>query len=795
MREIEFRVLAGILPDAIGRIETATLLSLGEDNFQDRNAAILWGFISEYYDDHSAVIPEWVLVQKAEKNGLDSATQVVLSELHRGLSALPVEEHEFKEAVKALKERELEERTAEVLTIGREILVDGYHDPSTDTTYRGHDDARSFVSESLQKLQVVGSEAAPEGEMRDDMEKIWKAFVEKADNPDDLGGIKYGLKDIDEVTGGIRPGELCLLAGFTGVGKSHIVVNLARNAMLAGKNVLMFTTETTREEMELRILARHSREPKFKRPRGLDSHEIMSATLSAEDTKVFREVLNDFRERAGGSLFMVQMPSSGSTDYVYAKANQYNRKAPIDLIIIDSINLLRLPRRYDSKREMLEDMLQAFKRFASAFDNGRGVGIASPWQMSRTAWKEAEEAGGVYSLASLADTSEAERCLPLDTGVLTPFGFVPIGSLVVGDTVVDPQGNLQSVQEIHDPGELPLYKVTTSDSFSVLASPGHVWDFTDEEGFKDSLTTEAMAAMLNSGDVTVFTLPELSSQADYHSKTWADDQIGKLPVAYMVEVLKNTDVQAGQLVVPVEDPQMVTDYIRTLPRFAMIDDVEEPKHVRFHYDAEMLKGEPYFEEVMRCNLLGGDPSKFKLDPYYLNLPRIFRLEFIERFLGVYGDLTVDLTTKKDQRKYLPTLPYDHPSYGESLKEMVLSLGFTLDGEPRRIVSIEKTGTSAPVRCITVSGSLHEFIIDGFIPTHNSASQIITLYKEGSGDNTRLSMQVLKHRSGRELPKVTYPVDYRNSFIDTEGSSGNSADTQPAPNVRERGNLDFRSLMG
>ena len=103
------------------------------------------------------------------------------------------------------------------------------------------------------------------------------------------------------------------------------------------------------------------------------------------------------------------MPPDGMVDYVHAKAAQYNRLNPIDLIIIDSINLLRLPGKIEGKRIMLEDMLQNFKRFASSFDGGRGVAIVSPWQMSRNAWYEAKESGGTYTMASLSDTSEAEK--------------------------------------------------------------------------------------------------------------------------------------------------------------------------------------------------------------------------------------------------------------------------------------------------------------------------------------------------------------------------------------------------
>lgn len=77
------------------------------------------------------------------------------------------------------------------------------------------------------------------------------------------------------------------------------------------------------------------------------------------------------------ALYMVQMPVNGFVDYVHAKASEYNRKAPIDLVIIDSLTCSNYAPVPVLSEEMLEDLLQDFKRFASAFDNGRGVAVVS----------------------------------------------------------------------------------------------------------------------------------------------------------------------------------------------------------------------------------------------------------------------------------------------------------------------------------------------------------------------------------------------------------------------------------
>lgn len=405
----ETRVIAGILPKNVKRINKAQLRLITESNFGTPPLRTLWKHLNSYYDDHLNVIPEWVLKNQLKNGGASSSEILSLVEIYRALCAEEVSEHEFEAALDLLKEEELTRKTEEGLVSAREILKGEYYDDRGNKTLKGQDDARRYLSDLLQNLESSGQESAPEGDMKDDTEELLKMYEYREDNPEEAGGIPYGIPEVDEFTGGARAGDLTLIAGFTGAGKSHAVVSLAWNAMINKRNILMFTTETTREEMEIRVIARHSRLPQFQCPGGIDSHDIMHGTLNPQHKEVFKDSLKDFKDRDSGRLFMVQMPDTGIMDYVFSKANQYNRISPIDLIIIDSINLLRIPGKAENKRVMLEDMLQAFKRFATSFDSGRGVAVVSPWQMSRTAWKEAVEAGGTYTLASLSDTAEAER--------------------------------------------------------------------------------------------------------------------------------------------------------------------------------------------------------------------------------------------------------------------------------------------------------------------------------------------------------------------------------------------------
>jgi phosphate starvation-inducible protein PhoH and related proteins len=67
------------------------------------------------------------------------------------------------------------------------------------------------------------------------------------------------------------------------------------------------------------------------------------------------------------------------------------------------------------------------------------------------------------------------RAMPIDTPVLTPDGFRPIGSLAIGDLVIGSSGEPTPVLGVYPQGEKDIYRVTTQDGASTLASGDHLW--------------------------------------------------------------------------------------------------------------------------------------------------------------------------------------------------------------------------------------------------------------------------------------------------------------------------------
>ncbi len=104
------------------------------------------------------------------------------------------------------------------------------------------------------------------------------------------------------------------------------------------------------------------------------------------------------------------------------------------------------------------------------------------------------------------------RAQPVDTPVLTPQGFRPIGSLAVGDLVVGSDGRPTLVLGVYPQGNKDVYRVTAQDGASTLACGEHLWRvFTRGDRRRDNggrnLETSQMIGRLRAAHYHRYELP------------------------------------------------------------------------------------------------------------------------------------------------------------------------------------------------------------------------------------------------------------------------------------------------
>ena len=142
--------------------------------------------------------------------------------------------------------------------------------------------------------------------------------------------IPTGFKPWDEVNGGFIRGQLVMLAGSTGAGKSHNLAQIGINMARAGYKATCVPLEMSEEAMTCRILANVS---------GIDSLKILLQKLATDEKTLVEEKFKRFNARCarkGGRLTIHKPGSDIELSPLFASLHSFNS----DAILIDYVGLL-----------------------------------------------------------------------------------------------------------------------------------------------------------------------------------------------------------------------------------------------------------------------------------------------------------------------------------------------------------------------------------------------------------------------------------------------------------------------
>jgi replicative DNA helicase len=88
------------------------------------------------------------------------------------------------------------------------------------------------------------------------IQRVYTALSDAAVNGGGIPGLSTGMPDLDQVTMGLKKGELILIAARPGQGKTSMALNLARYiGEHSGQTVAVFSLEMSREELVQRLLS------------------------------------------------------------------------------------------------------------------------------------------------------------------------------------------------------------------------------------------------------------------------------------------------------------------------------------------------------------------------------------------------------------------------------------------------------------------------------------------------------------------------------------------------------------
>lgn len=417
------QVLGAIFPSRKDLLERA-LFKLTPDHFVNSQHRTIFIMASRYYEVTQSVLRKNAMQDILRGWGkADPGKVALLEEIYDSLLLSEVGESSFDWSLEQLRELYAEKQTEEALVEARTILKVGL-ETDKGSNLRGQADARDFLISKLSEIENTFSNAdTPEGDMREEADDMLKDYEQRKllRLSGKATGVYCGLETIDSATGGFQNGELVLIVGYSGGGKTSLCCQLAWHAAVnQGKNVIYLTSETLRTQVRHKLLARHSKLPQFELPEGLNSFDLRQGSLNDVEERKLREIIDDFSTNGEyGKSYITQIPYGFTISQIGAKLRSMQNRFPVDLVIVDYLNLLKSERKRASWREEADDIIKSAKQLATTFNSGQGVPLISPWQVSREAKNKADSVG-YYTSTALADTSESTKSSDIIISVLEP---------------------------------------------------------------------------------------------------------------------------------------------------------------------------------------------------------------------------------------------------------------------------------------------------------------------------------------------------------------------------------------
>ena len=170
----------------------------------------------------------------------------------------------------------------------------------------------------------------------------------------ELRGVTTGYQSINDLTLGLREGDLDIVAARPSIGKSTLALNIAVHASRAGARVAVFSLEMTRTQLEDRILAQLSR---------VALSRIQSGHIGAQDWTPLSEAIEAMSALAIG---IDDRSGQTASDVRHGCRTLIAEYGSVNLVIVDYVQLMpgQLARKGASRTEELSDTAMRLKDLA-----------------------------------------------------------------------------------------------------------------------------------------------------------------------------------------------------------------------------------------------------------------------------------------------------------------------------------------------------------------------------------------------------------------------------------------------
>ncbi len=167
-----------------------------------------------------------------------------------------------------------------------------------------------------------------------------------------ITGVPTGFTKFDDMTGGLQPGDLVIVAGRPSMGKTALCTNIAEHAAITGKvPTAIFSMEMPSEQLAMRLISNLGR---------VNQSKIRTGRFADEDWPRISSAVSILSE---APIFIDDSPGLTPTE-LRARARRLKREHGLGLVIVDYLQLMQVPGTKENRATEISEISRGLKGLA-----------------------------------------------------------------------------------------------------------------------------------------------------------------------------------------------------------------------------------------------------------------------------------------------------------------------------------------------------------------------------------------------------------------------------------------------
>ncbi len=241
----------------------------------------------------------------------------------------------------------------QLIRVGNEIADEGFN-PEGRKSDELLDDAERKVFEIADQRARGGGGFAP---IKNLLTKAVDRIETLYQKEEAITGVPSGFTDFDDMTSGLQPSDLIIVAGRPSMGKTTFAMNIAENVAIQVKRpVAVFSMEMPGDSLAMRMMSSLGR---------IDQHRVRTGKLEDDEWPRLTSAVSLL---SSATLFIDDTPALSPTE-VRARARRLKREqGDLGLIVLDYLQLMQVPGMSDNRTNEISVISRSLKSLAKELD-------------------------------------------------------------------------------------------------------------------------------------------------------------------------------------------------------------------------------------------------------------------------------------------------------------------------------------------------------------------------------------------------------------------------------------------